>query len=287
MSDAGDPSLTTLDRLPLTEIAEVLERSFEGYFVPMRFSAETLGRLIQRGHVDLTQSYLITDGAGASLGAMLIARRGRDARVAALALVPEARGRGLGRHAVARAVDDATRRGERRIVLEVITVNHAARRLYEASGFVTLGTLVGYEWDASASSDPSSSDPGMETMVCDLDRALGVLLRAYPERPSWSTAPASFAGATHPLLAFSSTDGDAVALVEPAGTRMRLLALAVAAERRRQGLARAFMHSLFQRFPDAGWTVPPVVPETMADAFFVATGWRRSELTQVEMERLL
>lgn len=282
MSGAKEPSLTALDQRSLAEIAKVLEHGFEGYFVPMRFTSETLARLIQRGHVDLTQSYLISDGSGASLGAMLIARRGKDARIAALALVPQARGRGLGRHAVARAVDDAAGRGEQRIVLEVITINHAARRLYEASGFVTLGTLVGYERDAS-----SSPEPVVETVACDLDQAIGALLRAYPERPSWSTAPVSFAGATHPLQAYASADGDAVALVEAAGTRMRLLALSVAQERRRQGLARDFMLSLFHRFPDTGWTVPPVVPETMADAFFVATGWRRSELTQVEMERLL
>lgn len=284
MEGNDDLRFVPLDQFPLTEIAAVLGRGYEGYMVPLRFTAAALSTRLRRDHVDLTQSYLIADASGREHGAMLVARRGREARIAAIGLAPESRGRGLGRQAMARATEDAVRRGDHRIVLEVISSNDPARRLYESCGFTPLRSLVGYTWQGPSSSESGEPPlPGSAAEACDLDQVLGPLLDAYPPSASWQTAPVSFAAATLPLLAFRSADG-AVALVEPAGERMCLLALAVAPERRRQGVARAFMLSLFQRFGGVGWTIPAFVPEALGGPFFTGCGWQRSELTQVEME---
>jgi putative acetyltransferase len=50
-------------------------------------------------------------------------------------LLPEARGRGLGRYVLERAVGHARRLGFKRVVLETASVLDAARRLYTRFGF--------------------------------------------------------------------------------------------------------------------------------------------------------
>jgi RimJ/RimL family protein N-acetyltransferase len=50
-------------------------------------------------------------------------------------------GRGLGRLLVAAAVEEARARGARRLRLRVLGHNPAARRVYEACGFVVEGVL--------------------------------------------------------------------------------------------------------------------------------------------------
>jgi RimJ/RimL family protein N-acetyltransferase len=58
-----------------------------------------------------------------------------------LAVDPAHHGRGLGQRLVAAAVDDARARGARRLRLRVLGHNPAARRVYEACGFVVEGVL--------------------------------------------------------------------------------------------------------------------------------------------------
>jgi len=53
------------------------------------------------------------------------------------------RGRGVGRALVDAACAEAVRQGARRITLRVLGWNGAARRLYEAAGFVVEGVLPG------------------------------------------------------------------------------------------------------------------------------------------------
>lgn len=53
-----------------------------------------------------------------------------------VAVLPGQRGRGVGRHLLACAEAEARRRGACKLTLEVLSGNAAARRLYEAEGFV-------------------------------------------------------------------------------------------------------------------------------------------------------
>jgi GNAT superfamily N-acetyltransferase len=59
--------------------------------------------------------------------------------ILAIYLVPEARGRGLGRALFTRVVDDLRDRGFDPIVVWVFEANAVARRFYEAAGFVADG----------------------------------------------------------------------------------------------------------------------------------------------------
>ncbi|MEV0169580.1 N-acetyltransferase [Streptomyces sp. NPDC050803] len=62
-------------------------------------------------------------------------------QIQGLAVADEARGRGVGRALVRGAVEEARRRGARRITLRVLGHNTPARKLYEAEGFVVEGVL--------------------------------------------------------------------------------------------------------------------------------------------------
>jgi ribosomal-protein-alanine N-acetyltransferase len=61
-----------------------------------------------------------------------------------LAVVPEARGRGLGTALLLHVLDQGNRLGADRALLEVRESNVAARRLYERLGFAVSGTRPGY-----------------------------------------------------------------------------------------------------------------------------------------------
>jgi ribosomal protein S18 acetylase RimI-like enzyme len=62
-------------------------------------------------------------------------------QIQGLAVADEARGRGVGRALIRAAVEEARRRGARRLTLRVLGHNTPARRLYEAEGFVVEGVL--------------------------------------------------------------------------------------------------------------------------------------------------
>ncbi|MFI7409898.1 GNAT family N-acetyltransferase [Streptomyces sp. NPDC049627] len=60
-------------------------------------------------------------------------------QIQGLAVADEARGRGVGRALIRAAVEEARRRGARRLTLRVLGHNTAARKLYESEGFVVEG----------------------------------------------------------------------------------------------------------------------------------------------------
>ncbi|MGC9541056.1 N-acetyltransferase family protein [Streptomyces sp. UG1] len=62
-------------------------------------------------------------------------------QIQGLAVADEARGRGVGRALVRAAVEEARRRGARRLTLRVLGHNTPARKLYESEGFVVEGVL--------------------------------------------------------------------------------------------------------------------------------------------------
>ncbi|MDL2079175.1 GNAT family N-acetyltransferase [Streptomyces sp. GXMU-J15] len=62
-------------------------------------------------------------------------------QIQGLAVTESARGRGVGRALIRAAVEEARRRGARRLTLRVLGHNTPARKLYESEGFVVEGVL--------------------------------------------------------------------------------------------------------------------------------------------------
>ena len=92
---------------------------------------------------------LVAEADGAVAGyvrlgpATTLAASERVLLVRGIAVDPALQGRGIGRALVEAAVDEARRRGARRLTLHVLGHNEAARRLYAACGFEIEGVLHG------------------------------------------------------------------------------------------------------------------------------------------------
>jgi ribosomal-protein-alanine N-acetyltransferase len=87
---------------------------------------------------------LVASEGGEPVGLLLLGLAADEAEILALAVLPAARRRGIGRALVAAACSRAAARGAQRLLLEVAEGNAAARALYGALGFVPVGRRRGY-----------------------------------------------------------------------------------------------------------------------------------------------
>ena len=95
----------------------------------------------------LPQDVLVAEDRGLVVGYVWLRRTGPHPAhdhvlvVDGLAVEPGEQGRGIGRALLAAAIDEATRRGGRKLTLRVLAPNTAARRLYTSMGFHVEGVL--------------------------------------------------------------------------------------------------------------------------------------------------
>jgi ribosomal-protein-alanine N-acetyltransferase len=106
---------------------------------------------------------------GALLGYAGTARHDAEAELQTVAVLPDARGRGLGRELLDRAVGAAALAGARRLHLEVREDNDPALALYEDAGFRRTGRRPRYY----AAPDGSGARVAAVLMTLDLPRAAG------------------------------------------------------------------------------------------------------------------
>ncbi|WP_338748454.1 ribosomal protein S18-alanine N-acetyltransferase [Janibacter alittae] len=90
------------------------------------------------------REYLLAEDEGGVAGYAGLDHGGGVSDVMTIAVLPRARGVGLGRRLLDELVDRAVRVGAQRLLLEVRADNAAARGLYSARGFELLATRRGY-----------------------------------------------------------------------------------------------------------------------------------------------
>jgi len=260
------------------QVAEALTRSFEGYVMPVNVSARGYEQRFRPEHVDPFASYVYFRKTR-PVGVVLVARRGWTSRIAAMAVAPEARGKGLGKRIMQGVIGEAVSRGDQSVLLEVFEHNTPAVNLYEGLGFEPLRRLVGYRRDpdraaSDAEDTPSELDP--------LDFARVVAREGEPGLP-WMLAAESLSGAVSPARAFH-LEYCAYALIgDPDANAISLTALVVPRAHRRNGWATRLMRSLYTEYPDRAWSMPQIVPEDLAPEFFVRSGWELLDTNQLEM----
>ncbi len=86
---------------------------------------------------------LASDGEQEPVGFSLYRTVADDAELLLLAVAPEARGNGIGRHLLGHFIEDAKKNGAERIHLEVREGNPAIR-IYEAAGFAQVNRRRNY-----------------------------------------------------------------------------------------------------------------------------------------------
>lgn len=280
MSDAAPP-LISRPILDLTshEVAAALNAGFEGYIVPIHFTPGALERRMRPEHLDAEASRVYWR-EGALAGAVLVARRGRTSRVAAMGVATPLRGQGLGRVMLDEVLTAARARGDRAVTLEAIEGNLPALRLYTSCGFAVTRRLLGFERDP---------EPGEAADLSEIDAAdvARLVAREGEEGLPWMLDPATLAAQVAPLRAWTLDGTSMLLAAEPTGGTMTLIALITRRETRGQGHARRLLRAVVQRFGGCGVRVIPVVPEGLGAAFFARAGFRPTPLSQVEMRAQL
>src|SRR5256714_2583821 len=125
------------------EICAALNYCYEGYIIPFQLPVDFAASMLRVESVDLSASLFVREKKQI-VALALIARRGRNSRLAAFAVAPQQRGTGLGKWLLGEALAQAKARSDAAMDLEVIIGNTAAERLYEGMGFERVCRLRGY-----------------------------------------------------------------------------------------------------------------------------------------------
>lgn len=179
--------------LSLEEYAAAFTAAFQGYQFPIAVDAAWLARRARIEQHDLGQSLVARQG-GSIVGVAGLAIRGYTGWVCGFGVVPERRGRGLGREMMKALLEGARACGLRRLSLEVLAGNTAARRLYEGVGMKVSRDLLMLERAAPPRADESAAALKkvdlQEAAPAELKEAataelLGHFARLHAEPPAW------------------------------------------------------------------------------------------------------
>ncbi len=277
-ANIADISKRSVGACTAAQVADALTRSFEGYVVPVNVSAEAYERRFRPENIDPFASYAYFR-EDRPVAVVLVARRGWTSRIAAMAVAPEVRGKGLGKRIMRGVIDEAVERGDRSVLLEVFEHNTPAVKLYEGLGFEPVRRLVGYHHRPDGAA-PDGADTLSELDPLYLARV--VAREGEPNLP-WMLAAETLSGSVSPARAFHLDHRAYVLIGDPDANIISLTALVVPRADRRHGWGARIMQALLATHPDRAWSIPQTVPEELAPEFFARCGWELMDTNQLEM----
>jgi ribosomal protein S18 acetylase RimI-like enzyme len=263
-----------VSKFEVPQIVDLLNQGFSDYFIPVELSVEVLLGMVWRDGLDLTSSRVAMRN-GDPVGVALIARRGWSCRLAAMAIVPEARGCGVGTWVTGQLMDEARDRGERTLGLEVIEQNEPAVHIYWKQGFVIQRRLASFSRDGV--------DKETEVELCEVDiREVARVVTAHglPDLP-WQISGETLAQTGPPSLGFQ-LDRAFVAISDPSQRQIALRSVIVEPDARRRGQAKLMLRAVMTRYPDKVWLVPALCPEELSP-LFEGLGFEHGEISQLQM----
>jgi len=248
---------------------------YEGYVVPVHLPVDAFAGMLRTDGVDLTQSYVaLEDEEPVAMG--LIARRDKISRLAAFAVDIKLRGKGIGKWFLGELLDEAKDRKDREMVLEVITTNDSAVKLYERSGFARKERLVGYGFSASAEEPMGDNSPIAGLHEADMADLVAAILASGLEWP-WQMSAETLAQMAWPNRAWQYESGY-VCTSDLAKSVVLIRGLA-GDENDLAGL----MTALLKQFPGRSWRLLPVMPEGIYSGLFERLGFYTDKLSQWKM----
>ena len=132
--------MVTLERMRWWHIAELMPIEQE-LFAPEPWSERLFWS--ELGQLD-TRHYVVAVSDGEVVGYAGLCDYPDEAFVQTIAVAPAAQGTGLGSRLLADLLEEAERRRQRVVSLEVRADNEPAQRLYERHGFARAGVRRGY-----------------------------------------------------------------------------------------------------------------------------------------------
>jgi ribosomal protein S18 acetylase RimI-like enzyme len=255
-------------------VAGVINKGFTDYFVKIELDAAALTHMAAQEGIQLSDSRVVLRGEE-MVAAGLIARRGWSSRLAGMAVVPGARGLGVGKFLTTRLIAESVERGERRMELEVIQANEPAVALYEKTGFRTMRQLLSYSLPG-----PREGQKADLTEI-DVREAAGLVTKhGLPDLP-WQISGESLAHMGPPNKAFKL--GAAFAVVsDVSAPGIVIKSIVVDPQSRRQGQAKSLLLALIAEYPGKDWAVPALCPEEIGPVF-ESIGFEAGNLSQYHM----
>jgi ribosomal protein S18 acetylase RimI-like enzyme len=259
---------------PIPTLVETANRAFTGYLAgtPHFTPASIAGMVAQLG-IDLGHSQLaLVDGRVIGFG--FIARRGTASRLAAFGIVPEAQGQGWGKHFMQQLIEQAGRRGDQRMVLEVFEQNTPAVKLYEGLGFRSERRLMGYE------GQQLSGEAGALEPIPILTPGRRVTQWGDDNLP-WQCSGETLMKYTPPYAAYALGES-CVLISDPGAEQIAIRGVAVPVDQQRQGMGTRLIRALVAAFPGKKWVVPQLCPEAFG-GLFLRNGFTVLPLNQLQM----
>lgn len=262
-------SLNAASSYTTAELAEIFNRGFEDYFIPISFTPESFPIFVERDEIDLALSSVVLQG-DEPVGIGLISRRGDVSRLAAMGIVKELRGEGAGTWLVDALLKEARARGEKTMLLEVIYENHAAVHIYEKFGFKKLRRLYGF-----MVGNPAGA-PDERLAACTMEVLLEKATEhAVPNLP-WQVDAETLR--KNPAGAFSFKLGKSyIAISDPEREHIAIRLLLS-----EDGSEKALLKALFAKYPKKIWHVPAIFPEEQA-TIFESVGMTKDDISQWQM----
>jgi len=252
-----------------------MEESFRDYFVNVHMELAGFQAMIRRESISREKSVVVFDQERPA-GVGLLAHRDGASRVAAMGVVSDVRGKGVGRQILQELVEAARRREDRRIELEVIEQNIPALELYRSAGFTRMRRLVGFSHDQLAGSEAG----GLNKIGLEL---AGEILSDHglADLPWQISADSLVQGEDNKAF---SLDGGVLILAGLGRNTVTIRSLVVDRNLRRQGRATRLLQAAAARFPEKEWQVPVLFPQEM-EPFFLSLDFKRIRLSQLQMKR--
>lgn len=169
--------------LTLDAFAEIYTRSFADYFYPMAQTTEGFAGRVRTEQQDLYRSVvMLADDVPA--GQATLALRGARAWCGGFGIVPEFRGRKLGRPLFAEFVAQARLAGAKTLQLEALTRNAPALSVYTGAGMRITRDLRLLEW-VHASDSPLPASTNISDQLADRVAITQCFQRLHPVYPGW------------------------------------------------------------------------------------------------------
>ena len=220
-----DVSFIPAARISLVNLADLFTRSFADYYYPGATTPEILSRRVRAESIDLLRSpVLMVDGAPAGLA--LLARRGDRMWCGGFGVVLGQRGRGLAHALAAEMVAQARQAGARRLILEVLTRNERALRVYERAGLAITRQLLVLSWRPDPDGPPLPPAPPYPLEEADPERlVLDHFAALHPAPAAWQRDAASLLAqdGARGLAMASAAHVSAYAIVSGDSSGLRIL----------------------------------------------------------------
>ncbi len=273
-------TLTTISAIdcPISTLVETANRAFSNYIAgTVQFTNSSIASMIARDGIDLNWSQ-VGYHHDQIIGFALIARRGDTSRLGAFGIVPDAQGKGWGKHFMTQLIRQSRDRGDQRMTLEVFEQNTAAVRLYQSLGFRSLWRLMGYEGQ-ELTGKGDALEPISIPHVARCVSAWGTV-----DLP-WQCSGETLIHFSPPYAAYALGESG-VLISDPGAEQIIIRAIAVPIGQQQQGIGTRLIAALIAAFPEKKWYVPQICPEAFG-GLFTRNGLTALPLNQLQMEMRL